>query len=184
LAKLKVTKWFRALAFLVALMPGAAIADYYPSAGTLYYHGFTYMSSSMRWSSPGPWSSPAQGTPGYEHDLYVEDSNYFPYCSSVTNLPVGYDDCPTAGVSEPNGMVFSFGSFDATQIQANKVYTGTWTFGGWGPVTQSYFELQGQENESRCPGGFNSIWCRFSLRTHLLLAGNLNWGGAPTTLYW
>jgi hypothetical protein len=85
-------------ASLFALQTPASAA-YYPSSGYLYYAGAYYAESSLQWSSPGPWAS---GQPGYEHDLSLNDT-YFNSCTSYTNLPNAYDDCPTAGVADPPG---------------------------------------------------------------------------------
>jgi hypothetical protein len=141
------------------------------------------MSSAFTWNSPGPWSNPTYAEPGYEHDLFVDEELFFTACSSVTNLPDGYDDCPTAGVFDPNGPVFSFGSYDATQIQAYEYYQGSWFFSGGGSVSTSYAALMGQETENRCLG-WNTIWCRYATRTKELTTGNLNWGGAPNQAFW
>jgi len=83
--------------------------------------------SYIAWSNPGPW---AADDPGYEHDLAVSPW-YFDECSSWTNLPNGYDDCPTAGASESNEdiWVFSFGSYHVkNQLSPGYLYYGSWYF--------------------------------------------------------
>jgi len=137
----------------------------------------------MKWSSPGPWTNTIYNKAGYEHDLWVQDPNFFTTtCTSMTNLPDAYDDCPTAGVADPNGPVFSFGSFDATKITANTEYFGAWTFTNHGTASTSPFKLQGQENENVC-WGYENIWCRYALRTKDLITGwYMYWTGTPTTI--
>ncbi|MEX2964421.1 hypothetical protein [Microbulbifer sp. TYP-18] len=157
-------------------------ASYYPSRGDLYYDGRFYMDSYFLWDTSGPWSV---SDPGYEHDLNVRDKNFFTStCITATNLPDGYDDCPTAGILDPNGPVFSFGSFDAKKINSGSVYFGAWQFSSHGSATTSPFILMGQENENRC-FGIPTIWCMFSTQTKQLITGwNMNWGGYPTVLVW
>lgn len=134
----------------------------------------------MSWGSPGPWSS---GQPGYEHDLSLNET-YFNSCTSYSGLPNGYDDCPTAGVADPAGTkIFSFGSFDADQIQANASYWGYWQFSG-GSGASTPYGLYGQEVwHWFC--FFDSIWCMNGVpgKTQLLRSGTLNFGQAFTA-YW
>ena len=176
-----IQKWTTNIIFTLLLILGSAAvnATYYPSAGWLYYNGQFYLASYMLWDSPGPWTSPE---PGYEHDLHVHDPNFFTsQCTTFSNLPDSYDDCPTAGIFDPNGPVFSFGSFDAELITANNWYFGAWQFTSHGSAASSPFTLIGQENESRCPFGLESIWCMFSNNSQPLLSGlYMNWGGYPT----
>jgi len=105
--------------------------------------GASYADSYLKWDNPGPWQ---HNDPGYEHDL-VAHKNYFRDCTSWTNLPDGYNDCPTAGVFEPSDMW----------------YLGNWVFLiGWDPSTDFY--LNGQETyHGFCP--WDSIWCMKASRT-------------------
>lgn len=91
-----------------------ANATFYPNYGFLCYDGATYGYAYKYWTStPGPWTG---NGPGYEHDLVLNNVTFFSGCNSWTNLPAGYDDCPTVGVLEdPGERVFSWGTFDATQ---------------------------------------------------------------------
>lgn len=71
-------------------------AAYFPDEGDFYYNGFTFVDSNLRWTSVGPFSV---SDPGYEHD-FLAYSSYFTSCTTWNNLPAGYDDCVTAGVSD------------------------------------------------------------------------------------
>ena len=170
-------------AFLLFFISASSFSEYYPSSGGLYYNGAYYMDSYLLWNNTGPWSV---DKPGYEHDLHVQDPLFFTStCTTWTNLPDSYDDCPTAGVLDPSGPVFSFGTFDAKKIVANQVYLGAWLFSSHGTATSSGFTLMGQENKNFCPFSPNSIWCMDSTQTKHLLSGYyMNWGGNPSSLYY
>ena len=152
-------------------------AAYYPTGGDLYYNGHLYLDSYFYWTSLGPWSI---SNPGYEHDLWVHNPNFFvSTCVSYTNLPSGYNDCPTAGIGDPNGPVFSFGSFDADAVSDSTYYWGAWEFYTHGSAGTTPFNLQGQENENTCLG-LPTIWCMYAIQTHNLITGwHMNWGGYP-----
>lgn len=157
-------------------------ATYYPNDGDLYYDGAYYMDSYFRWNSPGPWNT---SNPGYEHDLWVHEPSFFTStCTTWSNMPDFYDDCPTAGVLDPNGPVFSFGTYSADELLANVFYFGAW---GWTshatPLLTSGFNLQGQENRNAC-FGIPTPWCMFSERTQNLITGwQLFFGGVPTVIF-
>src|SRR6188474_3612797 len=127
-------------AFLIAGLTIAAgssesRAAYYPDHGDLCYDGIFFADSLFVWNSPGPWRIPSpfniSDDPGYEHDFSVSNQ-FFTACTSWTNLPSAYDDCPTAGVSEPSSTwTFSFGSFHiASGVTANTTYYGSWNLSG------------------------------------------------------
>lgn len=165
-----------------------AYGAFYPDFGSLSYNGGLYLSSYMVWSSPGPWADPE---PGYEHDLWVHSYDYFltippVSCTTVTNLPDGYNDCPTGGIQDPNGPVFSFGSFDAELIAGNTYYFGSWTFLAHGSLPYVPFTLQGQQNHSICTCGLESIACMASIppTQNLLNGWYMVWGGYPSTIFW
>jgi len=103
----------------------------------------------------------------------------FNRCTSWTNLPYGYNDCPTAGVSEPSSFwTFSFGSYHIKNVTPYKWYFGSWNFSG-GYLLSSTFYLNGQENSHQfC--WWDSIWCMGGTRSQRLNSGTLNWG---STLY-
>lgn len=153
--------------------------SYYPNNGDLYYDGLFYLDSYIRWSGLGGWSV---SDPKYEHDLWIKEDDFFlTTCTTATSLPDGYDDCPTAGVSEESpGKVFSFGSWHAKKIIANKTYVGAWKFTVHNAGNLSTpFELHGQENRSLCAD--LNIWCMDSTQTkHLITGLYMNWHGVPT----
>lgn len=114
----------------VLLVFGANVAsaftdgDWAPDWGDMYYDGLEFTDYYIGWNDvQGPsddWT--------YEHDLAVyEDSTgwYASGCTSWSNLPEAYDDCPTAGVSESEGViVLSFGSFAGEKIPDYSSYYG------------------------------------------------------------
>lgn len=158
-----------------------SMADFAPS-GILYYNGRYIASSLFSWDSPS-WTA---DDPGYEHDFFFRNSAYFSSCFTITNLPSGYDDCVTAGIMDPNGPVFSFGSFDANSIRADTYYWGTWYFTGhtFGNVANSSsVSLIAQENESRCPLNRKSVVCMHSIDNRTLWSGWANWNGYPTFVF-
>lgn len=159
------------LVFLSSAIP--SFAAYYPNTGDLWYDGGYFADSYLLWSYTGPWSV---NDPGYEHDLAIRN-HYFTDCTSWTNLPNGYDDCPTAGVSEPSDLwTFSFGSFHAKNILASTWYYGSWNFSGGSSLSTDFY-LNGQENYHQfC--WWDSIWCMGGIRSTRLLSGWLNWGSS------
>jgi hypothetical protein len=166
----------RMLVTIVALLPTLSVtlpahAAYFPNQGDLRYDGYFFADSYFLWDYPGQW---ATSDPGYEHDLGIR-SYYFEDCTSWTNLPNGYNDCPTAGVSEPSDLwTFSFGSFHARNIGAWTWYYGAWNFSS-GSALSTDFYLNGQENKKQfC--WWDSIWCMGAVRTQPLRSGWLYWG--------
>jgi len=66
--------------------------------------------------------------PAFELDIKVPNG-FFESCTSWSDLPNFYDDCDTAGVSDPGGeKVFGVGSFSAREIQPNKWYHAVFNF--------------------------------------------------------
>lgn len=153
-----------------------------PDRGALYYNGRYYLGSFFAWTKEPTWEN---ASPGYEHDLHIPDENFFSgSCTSYTTLPAGYDDCPTAGIFDRHGPVYSFGSFDAKSIERNQWYYGAWRFTTHGNAWYSSVKLQGQESENKCLG-LRTIWCMFATDTDDLLIGYyLVWGGWPRWVYW
>jgi hypothetical protein len=164
---------------LTLLLSAPAAADYWPLSGDLSYNGYTYADSYMNWgSSPGPfweWAFGYYYGEGYEHD-FKASRFYFTSCTSSTNLPYGYDDCPTAGQSETEAdyWVFSFGSYHGTYIQPNTTYFGSWNF-GVGPNYTTDAWLRGQRTQHMfC--NFDNVWCMGATSTHVMLNPFLVWG--------
>lgn len=160
----------------VLMLPATASAEYYPSSGSLYYNGYAFADSGLYWRDSGPWTLdcgwPSYECATYEHDLVIEQG-FFGSCTTWTNLPAGYDDCPTAGVDEPNPSIvtLSFGSFRAPDIEEGTYYYGSWNLGDEGPQMSTSVSLAGQEGN---PKGFCSldynIWCVGALRTEVLVS--------------
>lgn len=103
------------------VVPTGASAAYYPTSGFLYYDGYTFADSNLLWNQSGPWTYAGPLTYStYQHDLTVR-KDYFSSCTTWSNLPHPYDDCPPAGVSEPdpNYVTLSFGTWRAPDILAN-----------------------------------------------------------------
>lgn len=161
----------------------AHASDNSPDNGAPHYNGRCYLGSWFKWSDPPVWEGES---PGYEHDLNVQDPNFFTStCTSYSTLPDSYDDCPTAGFLDLDGPVFSFGTFDATRIRENSWYYGGWLFSSHGNAWYSPFKLQGQENESKCPSFIKTKWCMLAVDTDDLIEGAyLVWGGYPSWLNW
>lgn len=110
---------------LMIVFGTVALAGWFPNQGDFYYNGGNYADSYLQWTAPGGFS---HGDVGYEHDLDVS-STWANVCTSWTNLPSGYDDCPTMNVSEPTPgrATASFGSYHINAVPANTYYTGNWT---------------------------------------------------------
>lgn len=180
-------KFFRKNNVLILLLVAyvlswpSASASFYPTLGNFYYNGQYYVNSFFLWGVP-IWSV---ANPGYEHDLWVHNARYFTStCTTMTNLPDSYDDCPTAGIADPGGPVFSFGTYSANRISANYWYFGAWSWTSHDTsVSQSGFTLQGQENRNIC-GGIKSIWCMSATQTRDLIQDyDMNWNGLPAVIF-
>lgn len=101
----------------------------FPNEGNLTYDGQYFAQGFFYWHNVGGWRSTVRPTngrtftgptvPGIEFDIALTQTRYFDSCTSYNNLPqTNYDDCPTAGVSEPSGgKSFGIGAFDATNIK-------------------------------------------------------------------
>ena len=172
--------WFtRPFLMIIAVFTTLSVASpthaqtYYPDDGNLWYNGYYFADSYLRWNNPGGWS---KSDPGYEHDFALR-SHYFKACTTWTNLPSGYNDCPTAGVSEPSNLwTFSFGSFHVKNVTRGRWYYGSWNFSG-GYSLSTDFYLNGQENYHQfC--WWDSIWCMGGTRSRRLTSGWLNWGAS------
>ena len=106
------------------------------------------------------------------------------FCTSWSNLPEHYNDCPTAGFKPDAGIVeLSFGSFKAKNIEAGYDYWGSWTFNNMkGSGSSTKVGLYGQEGvlafdpfESPLCLGDKSIWCVFPLEGHEGSLVETNW---------
>ena len=182
-----------------ALYKVTDLHPYLPNVGDLYYNGGNFADAFLRWDNPS-W---IRGTnhercatlitdcSTYEHDLILDwkdNGGWFdvgrtpgigrlpngsPFCTTWSDLPEFYDDCPTAGVSPNPGVVeLSFGTFKAPLIEPGRDYYGYWRFDnqrGTGSTTS--VELYGQEGEYdsrvdnfvKCPSVTKDIWCIFGI---------------------
>ena len=189
-------------------------ATYYPNEGDIYYNGTLQASATMQWRNPGGWISKNVCVPlkincaTYEHDLSL-NRNFFepqtiitpsrtsPYiidwCTTVTNLPSSYDDCPTAGwdENEETIYVYSFASGRAHSIRANYGYYGFWNFRRKGSVTTATVSLDGQQGYHRvwglCPTPPNALptagWCVLSHRGSTQLLTSTAWTHGTASLH-
>lgn len=157
------------VALIVAswMLPGPAFAyhmvTYYPVTGDLLYDGQLFADSYFRWDTPGTWQT---AYPGYEHDLILE-SDFISACTSYTDMPYGYDDCPTAGKDEnPDQYAFAFGSYHGHALSAYQYYMGGWRLAG-GSTMEGLMRLRGQETKHGwwCGMAFDYHWCRNNHRT-------------------
>ena len=160
-----------------------------PNAGDLFYSGVNFADGFVRWDNPS-WvqSSQCKNDPlkcsTYEHDLKLEwkngggwfnliripyfgrisgitEKNYSPFCTAWSDLPKGYDDCPTAGVLAEDDLVeLSFGTFKAPLIEAGRDYYGFWIFKSQlGGYSTTDVKLYGQEGKYD-RGDDRNIHCR------------------------
>ena len=185
--------------------------SFLPNEGDLYYNGdvirsrplyeqsYTFVDSVMRWNNPH-WQRPdGQGTPcnsaitncsTYEHDLYIsKDWVRLGSCITWSTLPNAYNDCETAGISDDEYYVVSFGTYKAPAIQQNEVYYGLWMLSSIQSTrivrnTTGQIKLYGQEGAFRpllgdwasnlaelaaCPVVHETPWCVFGLGTPQIL---------------
>lgn len=141
---------------------GHSVAKRYPHVGRFRYTGTDYVQAYFTWHSVGGWE---HSTPGFELDLTLVEGFFKTgdkTCTSWTNLPDYYDDCPTAGKFEEQAGkdVYSFGTYSAKQIQAGTEYRGYWVF--WeGSLSETSYTMGWQEvkkkfcfwNSPSCMGG-------------------------------
>lgn len=145
----------------------------FPNWGTVEYWSPERMSGgkvvydavvlNFEWYRPGDWNFPYSG---FEMDFNVYTKYLYSGCTATTSLPNGYDDCPTAGVSENNNSYigFGFGTFVAKNIRDHYQYFGDiviYTNGYYRSGKTFDWNVSGQENARRagCSGVYN-IWCR------------------------
>jgi hypothetical protein len=156
------------------------IPHQYPHTGDLYYGGASNADSYMNWHMPGNWQGADKAV---EIDISVV-KEYFDACTIATDLPINYDDCPTAGTLEPdpNRLNFGMGTYDGTQIVRNYWYRGYWYFSGGSAMSTDVNQTWGEVERKwyLCNDRYN-IWCYANVRGGSLVTGQWNWG-TPTTL--
>lgn len=164
--------------------PGDATGSYFPNAGDLYYNGGNFVDAFLRWDNPKWVDGDGCGDvplgvrdihcSTYEHDLELNRSWFqaldpIPgareFCTTWSDIPLFYDDCPTAGILDTKGkIILSFGTYKANLIEAGREYYGAWTLHHQNSSTPSTpITLFGQEGEyRRC----ETIWCIFQIDDH------------------
>ena len=162
-----------------------------PNQGDLYYNGSNFANVVMVWENPG-WANTdncdaaVTDCSTYEHDLVVDDSwmrSGIPllqkHCTAWSDLPLWYDDCPTAGIAEKrNKVVMSFGTFKANAIVEDRYYYGSWVFHRLkGGRNSTSVALEGQEgyygHAATCLRVSQNIGCINSLHSRALI--NTRW---------
>ena len=147
----------------------------------------------LEWKSSGGWFRLGRN-PVYGRLSHLWQKNYSPFCTAWSDLPVGYDDCPTAGVGtdqEPDIVELSFGTFKAPKIERGREYYGFWIFynqRGMGSTTE--VGLYGQEGKYtrgvdynyHCPSiRAEDAWCVGGRKDGSILESGTTWSyGAPS----
>ncbi len=125
----------------------------------------------ISWTDPVYDDPDFTGEPIYEHDFNVYNTSVHEYCTSYTTLPDGHDDCPTAGVSDPDYMGFGFGSFNASTIAPLADYYGIiylHRFDGVADGTRFDFNVVGSQMYHQfC--SWDSIWCLGTAQSQILI---------------
>ena len=166
--------------------PGDATGSYLPNAGDLYYNGGNFADAFLRWDNPKWVDGDGCGDvplgvrdihcSTYEHDLELNRSwfqalNPIPgareFCTTWSDIPLFYDDCPTAGTLETEDkIVLSFGTFKANLIDAGQEYYGYWIFHHQTSRTSNFktpVRLLSEEGRYR---GCATIWCIIGIGGH------------------
>jgi hypothetical protein len=123
---------------------------------TLYYDGNAYADSDFKWHALGDWKTRDRGL---ELDLQMP-KRFYESCTSWTNMPNGYSDCSTAGVSDPSTTVnMGVGSYTAELVRVGTTYRAQWDMsGGWANDTGTAVKLGWQEvYRYFCPE--YNVWC-------------------------
>lgn len=145
--------------FLFSLVTSGSILvahdldKHYPHVGDIWFSG-NYADSFFTFHATGDWTS---SDPGFEFDISI-DENVFDSCTSWSTVPSFYDDCPTAGVSDPTGKtVFSIGSYDALQIPEDTQLYAQWSFAGGSAPIGEYAVIAQEVEHKFC--SWDSPWC-------------------------
>jgi len=129
----------------------------YPHVGDFYHDGNGY-ADSLQWTHT-PYGGYKSAMPGYEFSFSI-DNWFYDACTSWTNLPMPYDDCPTAGVGEPTGVEYTFGvgTYDAKRMTSSGT-TYEHRFYLSGGVTDVTGVNIGWQEVEKYFCSTNSIWC-------------------------
>jgi hypothetical protein len=157
-------------AFFVA---APAHAAWGPGDGDLWFDGYYFADSYMRWLNlngvynDGWFPDP---DPNFEMDI-VMNQWFNKSCTSWTDLPAGYDDCPTAGVSEPStAWSFGIGTYHLKRVIVNGWYYASWRFRNTRSVNTSLAGLNIQQGGNFCTGKPETIWCQGALQTYRIFS--------------
>jgi hypothetical protein len=147
----------------------------------LYYDGTDYADASFKSHALGNWKTRDRGL---ELDLQMP-SRFYDSCTSWTNLPNGYSDCSTAGVSDPSSTVqMGVGSYVAEKIVVGTTYRAQWFMsGGYANDTGVPVKIQWQEvYRYFCPD--YSVWCMNGWEGGVLHTSSVWTYSVPTTTRW
>lgn len=156
----KLVPWMTAALLAVALGAMAHTTPKpYPHEGDLWYDGSYYADSYFKSHAVGGFQS---SNPGMELDVAISNQ-FFTSCTTWTDLPSPYNDCPTAGVTEPSGSINSYGlgTYDAKAIVAGRQYQGQWSFSGGSAASTSVNHTWQEVKHTFCwwndPGCMNGV---------------------------
>jgi hypothetical protein len=163
-AAIRLIAFVTAMSLVPALLGGQTPKPF-PNNGDLAYDGLAYADAYFHWEAIGGFQDPSFN--GFELDIALGET-YFDACTSWTNLPDPYDDCPTAGDMDPEGTtVFGIGSYCAGCIGAGPVYSGKWYFSG-GSAASTYPNVTWAE-VARLTCTQKSIWCYRTVQSSSLM---------------
>jgi hypothetical protein len=151
--------------------PVTANAAWGPGEGSFYFNGYHYADSYFKWLNlTGQWKNGVwvDEDPNFEMDIVM--SEFFNQsCTGWTDLPFGYDDCPTAGILE-GGTTWSFGigTFHLKKIVVDWMYVATWSFRNTRQSNTAITRLNIQHGWNFCPGRPDTIWCMQANFTHTI----------------
>ena len=155
----------------------------YPHEGDLYYDGHYYADGYMWWHAVGGFIS---SDAAVEIDINLAET-YFDTCTTMSDLPSPYDDCPTAGVfeSDPSRQSFGLGTFTGRSVQPSVWYRGQWDFRGGSANTLSTTVNQtwGEVSRQTTSCDRYDIWCYEQRQGGSLQRTNWTWGNSVTTQY-
>jgi hypothetical protein len=119
-----------------------------------------------------------------EIDVNVAET-FFDTCSTMSDLPEAYDDCPTAGVfeSDPTRQSFGLGTFNARNVQPAVWYRSQWDFRGGNLYSTTVNQTWGEVERQYTSCDRYDIWCYEQRQGGSLQKTNWAWGNSQTTNY-
>lgn len=102
----------------------------YSHVGDVLHDGYGYADMYVsNHTSYGRWQRPDSGL---EIDIWNKNLMYNGQsCTTWSDWPRFYDDCDTAGTSDPGGDVFGVGTFAARSLDQNAAYHLEWLWDGY-----------------------------------------------------